>query len=366
MEKCVIHIVSNKAWGGGEQYVHDLARRQLADGYRVLAVCRPVESVVSRFRALGILSDTLPLRGMADLQSACQLASLLKKTQDSCLVHVHNFKDAFTAAYASRLAGRSDVRLVMTRHLVRTGKTSLPYRWLYRQLDAVAFVSDLARTEFFSTRPTLPMGRTAVIRPAVMVPDGVEPADLRGHYALPSTDLIAMYHGRLDPEKGLDPLLEAMATLHGRPLQLLLVGRGSDAYTAQLKQKAQALGIADRIHFIGFQSEVLPYVAAADFGVLSSTVQEACLLSAQEYMSQGIPVVTTDNGGQREYLHHGENSLLVPPADPTALADAMARLADDADLRRRLGRQAKADFDSALAYDHFYRAMRTLYQSLEH
>lgn len=109
---------------------------------------------------------------------------------------------------------------------------------------------------------------------------------------------------------------------------------------------------------------MLPYVAAADFGVLPSTVQEACLLSAQEYMSQGIPVVTTDNGGQREYLHHGENSLLVPPADPTALADAMGRLADDADLRHRLGRQARADFDSTLAYDHFYRAMRSLYQSL--
>lgn len=364
MEKCVIHIVSNKAWGGGEQYVHDLARRQLADGYRVLAVCRPVEAVVSRFRALGVLAGTLPLRGMADLQSACRLASMLRKIQGFCLVHVHNFKDAFTAAYARRLAGRPDVRLVMTRHLVRPGKTSLPYRWLYRQLDAVAFVSDLARTEFYSTRPALPMGRTAVVRPAVVVPDGVEPADLRSRYALPSTDLIAMYHGRLDPEKGLDPLLEAMATLHGRPLQLLLVGRGSDEYTAQLKQKAQALGIADRIHFAGFQSEVLPYVAAADFGVLPSTVREACPLSPQEYMSQGVPVVATDNGGQREYLRHGENSLLVPPADPTALADAMGRLADDADLRHRLGRQARADFDSTLAYDHFYRAMRSLYQSL--
>ena len=366
MEKCVIHIVSNKAWGGGEQYVHDLARRQLADGYRVLAVCRPVEAVVSRFRALGVLACTLPLRGMADLQSACRLASMLRKIQGFCLVHVHNFKDAFTAAYARRLAGRPDVRLVMTRHLVRPGKTSLPYRWLYRQLDAVAFVSDLARTEFFSTRPTLPMGRTAVIRPAVMVPDGVEPADLRGRYGIPPSDLIAMYHGRLDPEKGLDTLLEAMSMMRDRRLQLLLVGRGSDEYTARLKQQARTLGIADRLHFASFQSEVLPYVAAADFGVLPSTVQEACLLSAQEYMSQGIPVVTTDNGGQREYLRHGENSLLVPPGDPTALANAMARLADDANLRHRLGRQARADFDGALAYDHFYRAMRSLYQSLKY
>lgn len=366
MEKCVIHIVSNKAWGGGEQYVHDLARRQLADGYRVLVLCRPVAGVVGRFEQLGVLAGTLPFKGMADLQSACLLAVILKKIQGFCLVHVHNFKDAFTAAYARRLAGRTDVRMVMTRHLVRPGKTSPPYRWLYRQLDAVAFDTCLARDAFHASGPTLPTDRTTVIRPAVVVPDSVEPADLRSRHALPSTDLIAMYHGRLDPEKGLDPLLEAMSSLRDRRLQLLLVGRGSDEYTARLKQQARTLGIADRLHFAGFQSEVLPYVAAADFGVLPSTVQEACLLSAQEYMSQGIPVVTTDNGGQREYLRHGENSLLVPPGDPTALANAMARLADDADLRRRLGRQARADFDGALAYDHFYRAMHTLYQSLEH
>ena len=113
----------------------------------------------------------------------------------------------------------------------------------------------------------------------------------------------------------------------------------------------------------GFQPEVLAYVAAADFGVLPSTVREACPLSAQEYLSQGRPVVSTNQGGQCEYLADGSNALLVPP-DPTALADAMRRLATDTALCHRLGLQAKADFGHHLTYDHFYTQMHHLYQSL--
>ena len=367
----IIHIVSNKEWGGGEQYVLDLASRQRADGINVTVVCKPVEAIRRKYEEAGLRVLTMPLGGVLDVRSAFALSRVLHSsliTPHSSLltIHAHNFKDAFTACYARRLSGRKDVRVVMCRHLTRKGKDTLPYRWLYRQIDCLCFDSELSKSEFLSTHPTIDEQKLCIVHTSIVVPERVEAVDVRGQYGIPANTVIAMFHGRLDPEKGLDALLEAMALLpssgEGLGMGLVLVGRGSEEYTAHLKQKATELGIADKDIFAGFQHPVLPWVAAADVGVLASTVSEGCPLSPQEYMSQGRPVVVTDNGGQREYVVDGSNGLLVPPGDAKAMADALSRLTADADLRQRLGQQAKADFDDHLNYEHFYKQINSIYQ----
>jgi glycosyltransferase involved in cell wall biosynthesis len=78
-------------------------------------------------------------------------------------------------------------------------------------------------------------------------------------------------------------------------------------------------------------------------------------------MSQGHPVIVTNNGGQREYVVQEQNGLLVPPGDANALAEAIARMVDDAALRQRLGKQAKADFDDHLNYAHYYAQIKRVY-----
>ena len=373
----IIHIVSNKEWGGGEQYVLDLASRQRADGISVTVVCKPVEAIRRKYEEAGLKVLTMPLGGVLDVRSAFALNRILPSVE-SPIIHAHNFKDAFTACYARLLSGRKDVRVVMCRHLTRKGKNTLPYRWLYGQLDCLCFDSELSKQEFLSTHPTIDERKLRIVHTSVVVPEHVEAVDVRSQYAIPQDTVIAMFHGRLDPEKGLDTLLEAMSLLpspgEGPGVGLVLVGRGSDEYTTHLKQKATELGLSvaaslpiggrlegASVIFAGFQHPVLPWVAAADVGVLASTVSEGCPLSPQEYMSQGRPVVVTNNGGQREYVIDGRNGLLVPPGNALALASALARLAADTALRQRLGQQAKADFDDHLNYEHFYKQINSIY-----
>jgi len=129
-----------------------------------------------------------------------------------------------------------------------------------------------------------------------------------------------------------------------------------------LQQKAKELDIDDKVVFAGFQHPVLPWVASSDIGLLPSTVSEGCPLSPQEYMSQGRPVIVTNNGGQREYVVDGINGFLVPPANPQALASALSSLVNDAALRQRLGKQAKEDFMNHLNYEHFYAQIQNIYQ----
>lgn len=357
----IFHIVSNKEWGGGEQYVYDLSQRQMADGIEVEVFCKPVEAISSKFSTLVSGVHTLPLGGVADVASAWRMARTIGKAVP-CTIHAHNFKDAFTACYARCLTRNHQVRVVMCRHLTRTGKNSLVYRWLYKHIDALCFDSELSRNMFLSTHPSIDERKLSIVHTSIVAPDHVQPAPLKQELGIDGSQVLAMYHGRLDPEKGLDVLIEAAAMLKEKPLRLVLIGRGSDEYTTHLKQLIAEKGLEGRVLLAGFRHPVLPYVAAADFGILASTVREGCPLSPQEYMSQGHPVVTTDNGGQREYVVDGSNGLLVPPGDAVKLAEAMGRLTDDEALRQQLGDQAKADFLDHLNYEYFYAQIKKLYE----
>jgi len=357
----IFHIVSNKEWGGGEQYVYDLCQRQRADGIEVQICCKPVEAIMRKYEGAGITVVPMPLGGVMDLRSAWQLASIVSQA-GPCVIHAHNFKDAFTAAYARKLSSNKQVRVVMCRHLTRTGKNSLHYRWLYRQLDCLCFDSQLSEDMFLSTGPAIGREKLRIVHTSIMVQEALQPIDVHKEFGLPADCIVGMFHGRLDPEKGLDTLLEAVRLMDSPRFCLILVGKGSDEYTAHLKDLISGTNIGDRVRLAGFRHPVLPYVASADFGILASTVREGCPLSPQEYMSQGRPVVATDNGGQREYINHEKNGLLVTPGDARQLADAMMQLVADADLRQRLGQQAKADFDDHLNYEHFYSQIRKIYE----
>ena len=355
----IFHIVSNKEWGGGEQYVYDLSQRQRTEGIDVTIFCKPVEAIMQKYQEAGMTVIPLALGGALDIRSAWKMAKVIENHSN---IHAHNFKDAFTACYAKCLARNKQVRVVMCRHLTRKGKNTLLYRWLYLHLDRLIFDSELSRSVFLSTRPTIDEAKLGIVHTSIVVPETFEKTDLRMEFQMPSDCVIGMFHGRLDPEKGLDTLMEAVAQIKDKPFRLVLVGRGSEDYTAHLHQMAEDKGISDKVIFAGFRHPALSVVAAADFGILASTVQEGCPLSPQEYMSQGHPVVVTNNGGQREYVQQEHNGLLVPPGDAKALAEAIARLVDDAALRQRLGAQAKADFDDHLNYDHYYEQIKKIYE----
>lgn len=360
MKKKIFHIVSNKEWGGGEQYVYDLCQRQLADGIDVTIFCKPVDTIIRKYEEVGIKVHSLSLGGVMDLKSAWLMASIVKKA-GPCVIHAHNFKDAFTACYARKFSGMKQVRVVMCRHLTRKGKNSMAYRWLYRQLDCLCFDSELSKSMFLSTNPTIDERLLRVVHTSIVVQNQVDIAPLREEYGIPENSVLILYHGRLDPEKGLDVLVKAAGLLKNKNFRLVLIGRGSDEYTAHLRQLISEEQIEQQVLLAGFRHPVLPYVASADFGILASTVREGCPLSPQEYMSQGHPVIVTNNGGQREYVEDGRNGLLVPPGDVQALAEAMERLIDNPDLRERLGKQAKIDFDDHLNYEHFYSQIKKIY-----
>ena len=147
---------------------------------------------------------------------------------------------------------------------------------------------------------------------------------------------LLLFVGRLRYYKGLHVLLEALPAVRAD----LLIG-GSGPEQARLQAQAAALGLANRVHFLGdIADDDLPALYhAADIFVLPAHLRAEALGVAQiEALASGLPCVSTELGTGTSYANrHGETGLVVPPNDPTALAQAINTLLADPDLRRSFG-----------------------------
>jgi glycosyltransferase involved in cell wall biosynthesis len=140
---------------------------------------------------------------------------------------------------------------------------------------------------------------------------------------------------------------------------MLAVGDGPER--PRIEKLAQEAGLGpDRLRFLGFRTDIADLLGAADFFVLPSRA-EGLPISMLEAMSHGLPVVATAAGGSVEACTDGGQGYLVPIDDHAALADAMARLAADPALRRRLGEAGLARVRDEFSFDRTAERYEALY-----
>lgn len=164
---------------------------------------------------------------------------------------------------------------------------------------------------------------------------------------------------RLDRVKRLDVLLQAMRSL--RDVQTVIVGYGPER--AQLEAMSEQSGLASRVRFAGQQDNVRTWLAAMDMFVLSSD-WEGMPNAVLEAMAAGLPVVATAVGGIPEAVVDGVTGLLVPPRDPTSLAEAITNLLHDPDLRHQMGQAGRERVVTQFNIATTVRCTEALYQQL--
>lgn len=141
-----------------------------------------------------------------------------------------------------------------------------------------------------------------------------------------------VFVGRLVPEKGPDVAIEALAHLVGemgvRHISLDILGLGPDKYMRQLQNMVTALGLEDRVEFVGTleYQQLLERYAEYDALLFTSRWAEPFSATIPEAMARGLPVIATNCGGTPEIISDGQNGLLVPPGEPLMLANAVKRL----------------------------------------
>jgi glycogen(starch) synthase len=265
------------------------------------------------------------------------------------LVHAHLGEDLAVVPIALAAARRFRLPMVLTVHtsvahtLAVTGLRSALLKavggwWEQfgaRRADAVITLTP--RLAELLTGSGIPAGRVRVIPSGV--PDALFDADG------PSADPVAgvprprvLFLGRLHRQKGVEVLVRAAAALPG--VQVVLAGDGPER--AALRRLAGRLGLADRVHLLGFvpRRQVPALLRSADVLALPSRYEELGT-AVLEGLRAGVPVVASDTGGIPSVLTDEVDGLLVPAGQPAALAAALRRVLTDDALARRLARQGR-------------------------
>jgi glycosyltransferase involved in cell wall biosynthesis len=167
--------------------------------------------------------------------------------------------------------------------------------------------------------------------------------------------------GSFQPWHRVELLVRALAPLvPERPLHLLLIGDGPGLPVALAE--AERLGLSHRVLALGAVAPagVPALIAACDIGVLPSTNDYGQPMKLLDYAAAGLPAVAPDLAPVREVIRDGATGLLFPPGDVEALTRALARLADDEALRRRMGSRARAEIAAAASWRARARALASL------
>lgn len=165
---------------------------------------------------------------------------------------------------------------------------------------------------------------------------------------------------RFDLQKDHETLLRALARLRPKDWRLHLIGGGDSSSTARI---ASALGILDRIEFMGESSNVPTLLADLDVFCLISR-WEGFPRSILEAMRASLPVVASDVAGVRESVEHAVSGYLVPVGDDRLLAKSLGDLIDSPDLRIAMGNRGRAKFESSFTIECMLRPTLRIYHAV--
>jgi glycosyltransferase involved in cell wall biosynthesis len=261
-----------------------------------------------------------------------------------------------------RLNAMAGLGFVFTSRTPKAVAVRILIRWLMRWLMNRPRASVLVQN---------PDDRTALLslgvrrdKIALIAGSGVDTGRLRP-LPEPPPPVTVGYVGRLLADKGLRTLVKAQALLaqRGEPVRLLIAGEADPANPASIPpQEIDGWRRQPGIALLG-HTAVAEVWDKAHIAVLPSR-REGLPLSLLEAAACGRPLVATDVPGCREVARDGVNALLVPPDDPEALADAIARLAHDGNLRARFGAAGRALVEDEFSSERIGREIVALYDHL--
>lgn len=339
----IVHVNTARGYRGGERQTELLIRGLASRGVRQALVARRAGALAERVRGIGI--DVREVDGNP--------VSVARAARDASLIHVHEGRSVYAAYLRSLLSGTPYV-------ITRRVNNPIRDHWLahraYRRASCVAAVApqvaDVVRAYDSAISLTVVHSASSGLRV-----DAAASAAIREQFR---GKLVAGHVGALDNrQKGQEFILAVARELeHTHPdVQFVLVGGGDD----EAMLKAAAAGLAN-VTFTGFVDNVGDYLAAFDVFILPSNREGigSILLDAME---QRLPVVASRVGGVPDIVHHGENGLLIDPASPAQLRDAILKLKADPALRRAYGERGRA-FANDFTADVMWRKYFALYESV--
>lgn len=341
----VVYVIDNMRVGGTELNAVRIAERLDLDHFELRVVCLGEDGpLTERYRAMGVPVVNMPIRsfyGWSMLQSGLRFVRYVRQARAD-VVHAHDvYSNIFVAVWA-RLAG-VPVIIASRRwwHSLPSRKLQLGSRFAFRRAKAVLANSrQVAGTVIADGIPAAKVWTITNFADDSafgIAPDG-EIRQLRRKWSAPDDAIVIGCVARMDPVKDHAGLVHAFALVHQHDSRVFLVLIGDGEMRPALESQVSALGLENAVHFTGELRDGRNHHRGFDISVLASR-SEGFPNTLVEAMAAGRPVVATAVGGSIDAVEHDTTGILVPPADSTALADALLRLVRDPVAREKLGRQ---------------------------
>ena len=292
------------------------------------------------------------------------LKNLIREVKPD-LVHTHG-------ALSGRIAARRcHVPVVYSRHSAFPVPAKLRYppgRWVNKLVnehyaDRIIAVSPATRDNL--TDAGISPKKITVVMNGVAPMERTSPeerAELRSQLNIPEGYVVFGILARIEDYKGHLYLVEAARMLKERGVagfRVLIAGTG--AFEKEVAQAIEKARVGDVVNMLGFRSDVAQLLGALDVQLNASYGTEATSLALLEGMSLGLPTIASDYGGNPWVIKDGEEGLLFPSQNASALAGAMERLIQDQTLRRDMGRRALERFEREFTGEVFARNTEKIY-----
>jgi L-malate glycosyltransferase len=359
--------------GGTERHLLQLADGLKRQHYDV-SIC-PIHDyntvMMQRARALGIRVQPFPLKrlyGISVILRTIQLAQFLRR-QKPDIVQTYHFVSDVWGSFTARLVG---VPIVISSRRDKGFKETRLHRFVRKMtqscIDATICVSDDLSRQVVQEDKLEP-------RTVYTAFNGVEgfsrltdeqKQQKRRELGISKEAIIIGSVMNFRPIKGIDYLVEAAAPICKRHPKVLFVcvGGGANAgslqYATQLTNRIDELRLADHFAFVGKRHDVRELLQIFDYFILPS-LSEGFSNALIEAMHAGKCIVATRVGGNPEAITSGEHGILVPPADATAISDAVLHLLSHPAEAERLGRQAQKRAQALFTTDHMISRYDEIY-----
>ncbi len=358
----VLHLITELDTGGAQKALARLLAHLDRERFTPHVAClyNGDRAVAQEIRSLGIPVIDLGMTAKWRADAMGRLYRLLRRVRPTIL-HTWMFHANVPGRVLGRLAG---VPIIIGSERTMGQEAGWRYRlnrWTHPLADRIVCVSQQV-ADFVVGHANTPREKTVVIHNGVDLRAfhrSITVREARSSLGLPLDAAIAGTVTRLSPVKRLDVLIQAVGSLPD--VHSVIVGDGSQQ--APLVRMADQLDLGSRVHFVGHQQDVRPWLAAFDVFVLPSD-WEGMSNALLEAMAASLPVVATRVGGTPEVVVEGVTGLLVPPGDPRSLARAVHHLLSHPHVRREMGKAGRARVEQSFLIEQTVRDTEQLYTEM--
>jgi glycosyltransferase involved in cell wall biosynthesis len=372
----ILYVIDNLEFGGGERGFLQIIKGLDKEKYIIYTVSKPDGEFGKKLVEMDIHLEPLNMESRFNPFTILKLMRIIRK---KCvhIVHSQGARADFFARVAVKATGRS--YLVSTVQMPVEGYNVNPFKKLIymvfdrfseRFVDRFIVVSERLR-KILTEKHRISPDRVVKIYNGIEIDEYMpniekvrsQKSEVRREFGLADSVPVIGAIGRLTWQKGLEYLIEAVPDVLKKHPEAMFLIVGEGPLKDKLKAKSEELRVEDKVIFTGFRTDIKEVLSAIDILVIPSLLEGFPMITL-EAMAMAKPIIATNINGITEQITNGINGILIPPKDPSAIAQATITLINNREKAKAMGLAARKKAEEEFSVEKMVSETEKVYLSL--